>query len=60
MLRAIALVAAIGFSGESVAGTAIVKTNMPKHAEAPHYLRVSIARWNMDTSSPEAERIFHE
>ncbi len=60
MLRSIALVAAIGFAVESVAGIAIVKTTMPKHAEAPHYLRVSIARWNMDTYSPEAERIFHE
>ncbi len=27
---------------------------------APHYLRVSVARWNIDTYSPEAERIFHQ
>jgi len=33
---------------------------MPQHAETTHYLRVSIARWNLDTYSPEAERIFHE
>ena len=60
MLRSIALFAAIVFSGESVARTAIVKTNLPKHTEASHYLSVSIARWNIDTYSPEAERIFHE
>jgi hypothetical protein len=24
-----------------------------------HYLRVSIGRWNIDTHSPEAERMFH-
>jgi heme-degrading monooxygenase HmoA len=27
---------------------------------APRYLRVSIARWNINTHSPEAERIFHQ
>jgi len=27
---------------------------------APHYLRISIARWNIDTFSPEAERMFHQ
>jgi len=27
---------------------------------APHYLRVSVARWNIDTYSPEAERIFRQ
>ena len=26
----------------------------------PHYLRVSVGRWNIDTYSPEAERIFHQ
>jgi quinol monooxygenase YgiN len=26
---------------------------------SPHYLRVSIARWNLDLYSEEAERIFH-
>ena len=29
-------------------------------AAAPHYLRISIARWNIDTHSPEAERMFHQ
>ena len=33
---------------------------MPRAIQALHYLRVSIARWNIDTYSPEAERIFHE
>ena len=27
---------------------------------APHYLRVSIGHWNIDTYSPEAERIFRQ
>ena len=27
---------------------------------APRYLRVSVARWNINTYSAEAERIFHE
>jgi hypothetical protein len=27
---------------------------------APLYVRVSIARWDIDTYSPEAERIFHQ
>lgn len=26
----------------------------------PHYLRVSIGRWNIDLYSAEAERIFHQ
>ena len=25
-----------------------------------HYLRVSIARWDIDTNSPDAERMFHQ
>jgi hypothetical protein len=27
---------------------------------APRYLRMSVARWNINTYSPEAERIFHQ
>jgi len=27
---------------------------------APHYLRISIGRWNIDTYSPDAERIFRQ
>ena len=26
----------------------------------PHYLRVSIGHWNIDTYSPEAERTFRQ
>ena len=29
-------------------------------ATAPRYLRVSVARWNIDTYSPDAQRIFHQ
>ena len=59
MVRIIALVAAIGLSG-LFAGTAIGRNNMSQPSSAPHYLRVSVARWNIDTYSPEAERMFHE
>ena len=31
---------------------------MNGHGAAPRYLRVSIARWTIDTFSPEAEAIF--
>lgn len=31
-----------------------------EQARVPQYLRVSVARWNIDTYSPEAERIFHQ
>ena len=30
------------------------------HISVPHYLRVSIGHWNIDTYSPEAERIFRQ
>lgn len=33
---------------------------MPQEAATQHYLRVSIARWNIDTHSPEAERMFRQ
>lgn len=33
---------------------------MEGQVTAPHYLRVSVGRWNIDTYSPEAERIFHQ
>ena len=33
---------------------------MEERIAAPHYLRISIARWNIDTRSPEAERIFRQ
>lgn len=33
---------------------------MPQPMQEQHYLRVSVARWNIDTHSPEAEHIFHQ
>lgn len=33
---------------------------MEAQIAVPHYLRVSIGRWNIDTYSPEAERIFRQ
>lgn len=60
MLRSVTLIAAAGFSGLFVAGGAFGKSAPSSPAPAPHYLRVSIARWNIDTYSPEAERIFHQ
>lgn len=31
---------------------------MEQRQSAPHYLRVSVARWSIDLRSPEAEAIF--
>ena len=59
MLRSITLVAVASLSG-LVTATAVRRNTVPQPTQAPHYLRVSIARWNIDTYSPEAERIFHE
>src|SRR5512139_419196 len=33
---------------------------MEAQVAVPHYLRVSIGHWNIDTHSPEAERIFRQ
>jgi quinol monooxygenase YgiN len=33
---------------------------MEAQRTSPHYLRVSIAHWNIETSSPEAERMFRQ
>jgi len=61
MLRSITgVLAAIGLSGFLVAGAAIRRHDVPEPAQAKHYLRVSIARWNIDTYSPDAERIFDQ
>jgi hypothetical protein len=54
------LAAAIGFSGSLLAGAIIRRDTVPDREQAKHYLRVSIARWNIDTYSPEAERSFQE
>jgi len=60
MLRSICLVAATVFSGLLEARVAVGRNTTRPLAPAPHYLRVSIARWNIDTYSTEAERIFRE
>ena len=57
MLRTILLVAATGLMG--LAEPAVWRSNV-RPQEATHYLRVSIARWDIDTYSPEAERMFRE
>ena len=56
MTRNIALLA--GLSGSLLAGPNAARSPVSAHSEAKHYLRVSIARWNIDTYSPEAERLF--
>jgi len=33
---------------------------MTENHATTHYLRVAIARWDLDTFSPDAERIFHQ
>ena len=33
---------------------------MKQQPVAPRYLRVSIAHWNINLYSPEAERVFHQ
>ena len=48
-----------------VVGVALLATSwsvplVDQRPVAPRYLRVSIARWNINTYSPEAERIFHQ
>jgi hypothetical protein len=60
MLRFTSLIAAAGLAGLSAAGTAARRNAVPHELQSSHYLRVSIARWNIDTYSPDAERIFHE
>ena len=44
-----------------MSGAAVGKMSVAEAQLAPpRYLRVSIARWNIDTYSPEAERIFRQ
>lgn len=44
-----------------VAGMILQSVSLPEgKIPAPRYLRVSIARWNIDLYSAEAERIFHQ
>jgi hypothetical protein len=58
-LNSVIIVAAIGLSGSLAARSAVGRNVVSVQTQTPHYLRVSIARWNIDTDSPEAERIFH-
>ncbi len=60
MLRTMTLIAAAAFSGLLAAEGALGRTAVSQPVQAAHYLRVSIARWKIDTYSPEAERIFDE
>lgn len=60
MLRSLTLLAATGLSGLLATGTAVGRNAVPREAQSQHYLRISIARWNVDTYSPEAERIFRQ
>ena len=60
MLRSLTLLAATGLSGLLATGTAVGRNAVPREAQFQHYLRISIARWNVDTYSPEAERIFRQ
>lgn len=44
-----------------VVGLALWRMSMVEAQETPpHYLRVSIGHWSIDTYSPEAERIFRQ
>src|SRR5512143_365753 len=60
MLRSFTLLAATGLSGLLAAATAVARYAVPQEAQSQHYLRISIARRNIDTYSPDAERIFHQ
>ena len=60
MSRSSTLLAATAMSGLLIAGTAVGRYAVPQPAQSQHYLRISIARWNIDTHSPEAERIFRQ
>lgn len=60
MLRFATLLSATGLSWLLVASTAAGRNAVLQQAQAQHYLRVSIARWNIDTYSPEAERMFRQ
>ena len=58
MLRALVLSA--GVLVLSMSTGASVQQASPAKAMAGRYLRVSIGKWNIDTHSPEAERIFRQ
>ncbi len=58
MSRALVLLA--GFLVLSMSAGASVQQAPPAMAMTGRYLRVSIGKWNIDTHSPEAERIFRQ
>jgi hypothetical protein len=58
MLRLLSLLGATCLSGLVVAGTIAGRNPVPQQAQ--HYLRISVARWNIDTYSATAERIFQQ
>ena len=60
IVRSICVIVATGLLGVLVAETAVKRNTVSQQAQGAHYLRVSIARWNVDTYSPEAERMFDE
>jgi quinol monooxygenase YgiN len=60
MWRASALTTKL-FGLAVVAVTTFRSVSLVEHQPvAPRYLRVSVAHWNINLSSPEAERIFHQ
>ena len=59
-MRSICLIAATGLLGVFVAEATVGRDTVSQQARAAHYLRVSIARWDVDTYSREAERMFRE
>jgi hypothetical protein len=54
--RALQLLGLAIVVGISLGRMSVMEAQVP----VPHYLRVSIGRWNIDTRSPEAERIFRQ
>ena len=58
MRRLLTIFGATGLSGLLVAGTIAGRNPVPQQAQ--HYLRISVARWNIDTYSAAAERIFQQ
>jgi len=60
MPRSVTLFATTALFWLFVASTTAGSHAVPHEAATQHYLRISIARWNIDTYSPEAERIFRQ
>jgi len=60
MRMLVTLLTVSALSGLFMAGKVVSRNSAPPQARPPRYLRVSIARWDIDTYSPEAERMFHQ